>query len=106
MSRCEYRRRFVAVRAGTPRPMVSYIISVRGCDARISAATLIVYSGLSRSSIRSDMGANASTGTTDLACFSSTKGAPSESHNHHGLDSSRVHRKWGTEPDDCAAGPP
>ena len=38
----EYRRRFVAVRSGTPRPMVSYIINVRGWLARISAATLIV----------------------------------------------------------------
>src|SRR5579864_7447098 len=62
--------------------MVSYIISVRGCDARISAATLIVYSGLSRSSIRSDIGASASTGTADLS-VAWTESASSESPDHH-----------------------
>src|SRR5580698_10481701 len=48
MSRCEYNRRFVAVRLGTTSPRCSYIISVRVCVARISAVIPIVYSGLSR----------------------------------------------------------
>src|ERR1022692_3730620 len=82
--------------------MVSYIISVRGCDARISAATLIVYSGLSRSSIRSDIGANASTATADSAEDACTAGAPRRSLGGHGFDSSRVHPEWGHESCDCA----
>src|ERR1700686_4236255 len=86
--------------------MVSYIISVRGCDARISAATLIVYRGLSRSSIRSDIGARASTGMAiPHRVVVVTEGAPCESHIHHGLDSSRVHPKWGIRPGGCASVP-
>src|SRR5579864_3217210 len=86
--------------------MVSYIISVRGCDARISAATLIVYSGLSRSSMRSDIGARASTGMADPRCaVAVTTGAPHELHSHHGLDSSRVRPKWGIGSGGCASGP-
>src|ERR1700692_5092336 len=86
--------------------MGSSRLSVRGCGARISAATLIVYRGLSRSSIRSDIGARASTGMAiPHRVVVVTEGAPCESHIHHGLDSSRVHRKWGIEPGGCASGP-
>src|ERR1022692_811596 len=87
--------------------MVSYIISVRRCEARISAATLIVYSGLSRSSMRSDIGANSSTGTFGSRGDTAWTGySPRALHDLHVLDSSRVHPKWCREQSDCAAGLP
>src|ERR1700730_11969511 len=85
--------------------MVSYIISVRGCDARISAATLIVYSGLSRSSIRSDIGARASTDTVARLCVAAcSQGGCCDLNADHVFDSSRVHRKWGIGQSDCRSG--
>src|ERR1700690_4013344 len=98
-SRCEYRRRFVAVRLGTTRPKCSYIISVRVWVARISAVMPMVYSGLSRFGIFTGLVIEAAPVAGGAATrAASANAAPSSGGGARDHDSECIRCKCGREP--------